>query len=497
MSAKVLMVLGSMSSVGKSMLVTGLCRLYSRRGWLVSPFKAQNMSNNAAVCFGGEIGRAQATQAYAAGIDPSVEMNPILLKPEADTRSQVILRGQVWNTLDAIDYYAQKKILWNTVTASLDALLGENELVLIEGAGSPAELNLHDHDLVNLAVARYSQSPCLLVGDIDHGGIFAQLLGTLQLMQPTDRALVKALIINKFRGEINLFEKGIRIIENLGEKPILGVVPYLKDHAIPYEDAASISEEPPVTNGLLDIAVIHFPHISNFDDFDPLKFESGVHLRFVRKVQQLGIPNVVFLPGTKNTIGDLKWLFESGLAEVIQMMAKNGVVIIGFCGGFQMMGLEVKDDLQLESSNKIISSLKLLPVRTKMNLKKIVTRSIARICIKNGFFNSIFEDQIVGYEIHLGQTESLSPLLEITNRENQIVSIFDGACSLDGKIWGCHLHGIFENDNFRSAWLKSLNVHPAKTPFKQLRQQSFDSLADLLETSLDISRLDRIIEKKL
>jgi adenosylcobyric acid synthase len=281
MNAKTLMVLGSMSSAGKSLLVSGLCRLYARRGWKVVPFKAQNMSNNAAVCSGGEIGRAQAAQAYAAGIEPTVAMNPILLKPEADARSQVIVRGQVWKTLAASDFYAHKEELWNVVTDSLDALRASADLVIMEGAGSPVELNLSGHDLVNLAVARYAHAPCLLVGDIDCGGIFAQLLGTLDLMNGADRELVKALVVNKFRGDLNLFQDGLHILEERSRKPWLGVIPYLKDHGVPDEDAASIVSTSPDPADKLDVAVIHLPHISNFDDFDPLRNEPGVHLRFL------------------------------------------------------------------------------------------------------------------------------------------------------------------------------------------------------------------------
>lgn len=494
MRAKTLMVLGSMSSAGKSLLVTGLCRLYARRGWQVLPFKAQNMSNNAAVCAGGEIGRAQAVQAYAAGVEPTVDMNPILLKPEADARSQVVLRGQVWGTLEASDYYPKKHLFWKTVTQSLDNLLQEAELVIMEGAGSPAELNLRDHDLVNLSIARYAQAPCLLVGDIDRGGIFAQLLGTLWLLEQTEQDCIKAFVVNKFRGDMNLFRDGVQILEKCGGKPVLGVIPYLKNHGVPDEDAASIPNGLPVKDDLLDMVVIHLPHISNFDDFDSLRFEPGVHLRFACSPQQLGWPQVIFLPGTKNTLGDLQWLYQSGLAELIKKFADRGARVIGFCGGFQMLGNEVMDEHHLESDISSLPGLGLLPMRTCLAPEKLVTRSEARVISDCGFFKNLTDCTLDGYEIHLGRSECSFPLLEVISRENQPTSAVDGTCSADGKIWGCHLHGLLDNDRLRAAWLESLGVIPASLPFKQLRQQAYDHLADVLEASLDISRLDKIIE---
>ncbi len=493
MKSAALMVLGSMSSVGKSLLVTGLCRLYARRGWRVAPFKAQNMSNNAAVCTGGEIGRAQAVQAFAAGIEPTVDMNPVLLKPEADVRSQIILRGQVWKTLEACDYFSQKELLWGVVTESLDRLRQKYILVILEGAGSPAELNLLDHDLVNLAIARYAQAPCLLVGDIDHGGIFAQLLGTLGLLEETEQDLIKAFVVNKFRGNPYLFHDGIRILEERSRKPVLGVIPYLSDHGIPEEDAASLASEKPAAGDLMDMVVIHFPHISNFDDFDPLRYEPGVHLRFVDNIRQFGSPQVVILPGTKNTLGDLRWLLRSGLAEQIQKLAEKGASVIGFCGGYQMLGSQINNDFHVESETSIVSGLGLLPIHTNVGREKIVMRSQARIITENGFFKTLAGSIVSGYEIHCGHSKSTSPMLEITNQEDQPVSVLDGACSVDGKVWGCHLHGLLENDHLRRAWLESLGVTPRNGSFLHFRDQAYDRLADAMESSLDVPLLDQII----
>ena len=490
MSAKTLMVLGSMSSAGKSLLVTGLCRLYARRGWSVRPFKAQNMSNNAAVCAGGEIGRAQAVQAYAAGVEPSVDMNPILLKPEADARSQLILRGQVCDTLTAGQYYARMDSFWPAVTQSLDALHKEAELIIMEGAGSPAELNLRRHDLVNLRMAQYANAPCLLVGDIDRGGIFAQLLGTLWLLEESDQAHIKAFVVNKFRGDANLFSEGVQILAQRSGRPVLGVVPYIYNHAVPEEDAASIVASCPAPQGTLDMAVIHLPHISNFDDFDPLRLERGLHLRFVNDPAQLGRPSVVFLPGSKNTSQDLRWLFSNGLADAIRRLAEQGTQVIGFCGGFQMLGLAVRDELGVESEYRSTPGLGLLPLYTDMAAAKTVTRSRARILSANGFFGALTGEEVEGYEIHMGETRGSQPLLRITAREKQALDALDGACSPDGSVWGCYLHGLFENDELRRAWLRSLGVAPEPEPFRQRRAAAYDRLADILEEVLDIARLE-------
>lgn len=497
MAAKTIMVLGSMSSAGKSLLVTGLCRLFARRGLRVAPFKAQNMSNNAAVCAGGEIGRAQASQAYAAGIEPTVDMNPILLKPEGDARSQVIVRGQVWDSISASDYYARRAGLWQAVTESIDHLRDQYELVVLEGAGSPAELNLRRNDLVNLAASRYAGAPCLLVGDIDRGGVFAQLLGTAWLLDEADRGMIRGFVINKFRGDRALFNDGIQILEERGGTPVVGVVPYLKDHGIADEDAALLDEHSILKVGELDVAVIHLPHISNFDDLDPLAAEPQVGLRFVRRPDQLGSPAAVILPGTKNTLEDLQWLHHSGLAQAIRQLAGSGCAVAGLCGGFQMLGEEVNDPAAVESGCQHLPGLGLLPVVTRFENYKTVTRSQARILAENGFLRSLKDTLISGYEIHMGQTRSEAPLAEVMQREASPVSAPDGACSADGRIWGSYLHGIFENDAFRAAWLHSLGAAADTLPFAARRASAYDRLADVLETALNIPLLDLIIEKGL
>ena len=490
-----LMVLGTMSSAGKSLVAAGLCRLYARRGIRAAPFKAQNMSNNAAVCSGGEIGQAQAVQAAAAGVEPSVHMNPILLKPESDSRSQVVVHGQMWDALTAARFYERREDLRRAVVHSLDYLLHSYDLIIMEGAGSPAEMNLYKHDLVNLFPARHAGAPCLLVGDIDRGGIFAQLLGTLWLLEDDDRPFIRGLLPNKFRGDPNLFADGIRFLEHRSSLPVLGLLPYLHDHGIPDEDAASLSGHNSPSGDAQDIAVVRLPHISNFDDFDPLAFEPGVHLRYVSQPGQLGSPAAVILPGTKNTLEDLDWLHRSGFTDAIRTLADRGASIVGLCGGFQMLGESVHDESGLESILGKVEGLGLLPNRTRLQPAKTVSRSRGTVLADCGFLNDVASTAIHGYEIHLGLTSGSNPLFHISQREGSAVDVPDGGCSGDGRIWGTYLHGVFDNDAFRRAWLESLGVQPSTDSFQQRRTRSYDRLADVLEENLNIDLLDRIIEE--
>lgn len=493
MRAKTLMIMGSMSSVGKSLLVTGLCRMHARQGLRVLPFKAQNMSNNAAVCSGGEIGRAQAVQAYAAGVVPTVEMNPVLIKPVADQHGQVIVRGQVWDIVDAVDYYTRRAELWRVITGCLDELRASADLVVIEGAGSPAEMNLREGDIVNMAVARYARSSCLLVGDIDRGGIFAQLLGTLQLLEAGDRALFRGLIVNKFRGAHALFADGVRILEERSGLPVLGVLPFIQDVSIAEEDAAALGENLGTRPDAREVAVVSFPHISNFDDLDPLRLEPGVQLRFVKRAGQLGNPAAVILPGSKNTRGDLAWLRQEGLADAIRAAAGQGAAVVGLCGGFQMLGREVIDQDGVESAPGREPGLGLLPVRTWLEGKKTVTHSRATVEVACGFWRSLMGSTIEGYEIHMGRTETAVPLLRVTVREGRHLDVADGAHDPTGRIFGTYLHGLFDNDNLRRSWLRDLGVTPGEWRFAERRQQAYDRLADVLEASLDTAALDRIL----
>lgn len=514
MTARVLMVQGTSSSVGKSLLVTALCRMFARRGVRVAPFKAQNMSNNAAVCAdGAEIGRAQAVQAVAAGIQPVADLNPILLKPEADARSQVVVMGRVWRSIQAGSYYRHRDELWPVVTGALDRLRAEFELVIVEGAGSPAELNLRAGDLVNMAVARYAQAPVLLVGDIDRGGIFAQLLGTLMLLDPEERALVRGLVVNKFRGDPALFVDGVRILEERGGVPVLGVVPYLSDLTLPEEDAV-VLEQPggPLFPSLasrhegegfrdVDLAVIRFPRIANFDDFDPLAAESGVSVRYVSSLSELGRPHAVILPGTKSTGADLLWLRRQGLAEAILRLAREGVAVVGICGGYQMLGETIRDPNRLESAAEEVAGLGLLPVETTFAGEKTTAQVNARVTGGPGWMASLMGRTLQGYEIHVGQTWSAFPWLEIASRNGVAVQEPDGAVSADGRVWGCYLHGLFENPEVREAWLASLRMggtageqRSGKRPDEWRWGGALDRLADAVEAALTMERLEEILE---
>lgn len=505
MPASVLMVQGASSSVGKSWLVTALCRIYARRGLRVAPFKAQNMSNNAAVCAdGAEIGRAQAVQALAAGIEATADMNPVLLKPEADSRSQVIVQGRFWRTLSAGVFYRHKRELWTVVTNAFDRLRAQYDLVIIEGAGSPAELNLQAGDIVNMAVARYAQAPVLLIGDIDRGGVFAQLLGTLWLLSPEERALLRGFIVNKFRGDPALFVKGVHILEEKSGRPVLGVVPYAAGLVIPSEDAASlpVSTQKDASTAFLDIAVIQLPRIANFDDTDPLRAIPDVHLRFVTSLQALGRPDAVILPGSKSTVSDLLWLRQTGLAAAVRALADQGVPLVGICGGYQMLGQVICDPNHVESSQDKVPGLGLLPITTTFDGDKATYQVRARIDHDHGWLAALAGVEIGGYEIHMGRTESLSPWLDIVRRNGRQVRVPDGAISENGRIWGCYVHGIFDNDTLRHAWLTAVRawregqspgvLQPVIDAQSQV-QQSLEQWADIVEEALAMDKLDAII----
>ena len=506
MAARTLMIQGTSSSAGKSLLTAGLCRLFARRGLRVAPFKAQNMSNNAAVCGdGGEIGRSQWLQAVAAGVPATVDMNPILLKPEADARSQVIVGGRIWRTLPARRYYEVREELWPVVTSALNRLRSQYDLVVIEGAGSPAELNLRQTEMVNMAVARYARSPVLLVGDIERGGVFAQLLGTLWLLDEADRALVRGLIVNKFRGDPTLFDQGVTMLQERGGVPVLGVVPYVADLHLPEEDAATIdpANPQPTSQRQLDLAVIRLPHISNFDDFDALAAEPGVRLRYVDNLPSLGRPAAVILPGTKSTLADLQWLRERGLAGRIIELAERGASVVGICGGYQMLGRLVRDPLRLESEIEELPGLGLLPTETVFGPNK-ATHQVQATLLSDRPCPGCPSGKLTGYEIHLAETSGGQPWLKINQRSGQAVCVLDGAVSPDGRVWGCYLHGLFANDAFRRTWLNTLRgVEPASDSSEKIRgpeptfherlEQSLDRLADALEASLDMALLKRIV----
>jgi adenosylcobyric acid synthase len=509
MSAKCIMIQGTGSNVGKSLLGAALCRIFAQDGYKVAPFKAQNMSLNSYVTKeGGEMGRAQVVQAEAAYIDPHVDMNPILLKPTGDKGSQVILHGKPLQNFTAREYYKQKVKLWKEVVGSLERLRQQYEIIVIEGAGSPAEVNLKATDIVNMRVAIYAKSPVLLVGDIDLGGVFAWLVGTLELLTEEECNSIKGLIINKFRGDVSLLTPGLEFLEKKTGKPVLGVVPYFRDIEIEEEDSVSLDNRirQPVDSveGKLDIVVIRLPRISNFTDFNSLSAMGGVSVRYVTNPEKLGTPDAIILPGTKNTLADLKALRERGLEEAIKSAYSDGTHVIGICGGFQMLGIEVRDPFHVESSLESVVGLGLLNVITTMNREKMTAQARGEVITSDCFYG--FADDVAGYEIHQGETELLhnaNPLLEIVQRGDNEVKVQDGAISPDGRVWGTYFHGIFDNDEFRIAFANYLRKEKGLKPmdesenytFNYDKQRQYDLLAESVRAHLDIDRIYQILRE--
>ncbi|MFQ5933595.1 MAG: cobyric acid synthase [Dehalococcoidia bacterium] len=502
MPGKALMVQGTASSAGKSTLVTALCRILRQDGWNVAPFKAQNMSLNSFVTADGEeMGRAQVVQAEAARVELSVDMNPILLKPEADHRSQVVLRGRPLGALEASDYYSRRERLWSAVTESLDRLVAQYDVVVMEGAGSPAEVNLKDRDIVNMAVAHHVDAPVILVADIDRGGVFASLVGTLELLEPEERDQVKAFVINKFRGDLSLLAPGLDWLEERTGKPVAGVIPYYHDIRIAEEDSVSLERRRALktkTDFLLDIAVIGFPHISNFDDFDPLEQEAGVRLRYVEPGDELQVPDLIILPGTKSTIADLDYLHKSGLALQIVSLARRGTPVIGVCGGYQMLGDRVLDPEGVESRvARQRRGLGLLPGTTNFLSEKSTHQIKTRVLEGRGLLEGAADLPVTGYEIHMGHTETVdgfAPFL-VEERSGKPCQAHDGCLSPDGNVLGTYIHGLLHNHGLRRSMLKKLAKKKGVTLPRWRRvlskEEEYDKLAALVRSHLDMELVYR------
>jgi adenosylcobyric acid synthase len=491
------MVLGTSSHVGKSLLTTALCRIFAQQRYRVAPFKSQNMSlNSAATIEGLEIGRAQALQAEAAGIPPSVHMNPILIKPSGDMSSQVMVRGKIWGQISAADYHQRRvEELLPVVRESYESLAANYEFVILEGAGSPAEINLKQHDIVNMRIAEIADAACLLVGDIDRGGVFASLLGTVELLDPPERERIRGFCINKFRGDLSLLEPGVRMMENRLAKPCLGVVPYLPGLALEEEDSVGL---PPVArtgwtpdglpNRRLHIAVVALPSFSNFTDFDSLRAEPSVDLRFIRSAGLLANTDVVILPGSKQTMSDLAWIRESALDQAVQ--AHTGLVI-GICGGMQMLGQHLEDTGGVEQFGDM-QGLALLPIHTTMQAEKVTRLCSGTIRGSSLFGQPLRENRVEGYEIHVGKTLYLpdaEAFATLSDGER------DGCISSDHRVLGTYLHGIFDDDIFRHQFLhvahrfRGLNCPLTLNPWKAQRQESLDRLAREVGSALDMNRI--------
>lgn len=496
MSGKPLMVQGTGSHVGKSITVTALCRIFARRGYRTAPFKAQNMALNSYVTAdGGEIGRSTAEQAFAAGIAPTVAMNPILLKPNSEVGSQVILRGKPIGNYAARDYWKLKPELFALVETTLRQLLDEYDVVVIEGAGSPAEINLKAHDLVNMRVARWARAPVLLVGDISLGGVFAWLYGTLALLPAEERALVRATLINKFRGDPKLLGDGLHQLEELTGIPVLGVVPDLGDHGIGEEDTVPTSHfgNWSQSNDLLRIGVIHYPYRSNFTDFDPFFREPGVEVRYLTDPALLERCHVIFLPGTKQTMADLHWLREGGFEPALRQRVEAGAFVVGLCGGYQMLGERLEDPEGVESARPEAPGLGFLPMTTRFCQDKALYQ-VEAVHQGTGL-------PVRGYEIHMGESRLLGksqPIVRIRRRNDQAVDLLDGAMAPGGNVWGCYVHGLFDDAAFRQRFLADARAaFGLAAPQRQgaEAESPYDRLADAFEQHLDMALLQRILDE--
>jgi len=487
--------------VGKSIIVAGLCRLLKQDGFRVAPFKAQNMALNSFITpEGGEMGRAQVVQAEAAGVEPHVDMNPVLLKPNTDIGAQVIIHGKVFGNMNADEYHRFKKKALAAVLESYGRLSGRYEVIVIEGAGSPAEINLREGDLANMGIAEAVDAPVLLVGDIDKGGVFASLVGTLELLSVDERRRIKGFIINKFRGDPNLLAPGLEFLEKRTGVPVLGVVPYLKGLYLPEEDGVALEKSLPRPEVAVNIAVLYLPHISNFTDFDPLEHEPDVKLRYVRPGEKIGDADVVILPGSKNTIDDFRFLEREGYADEIVKLRQSGKMIIGICGGYQMLGKTIRDPLGMETSWGEVEGLGLLGVETMLEKEKMTFQ------VKAVPLNSpIATEKVIlhGYEIHMGDTRregTHPPAFKIIERLGQKVEVEDGAVSNDGRVWGTYLHGLFDNDGFRRSFIDSLRKNKGLLSgnqaggfdYRAFKEQEYDKLAAVLRRELDMARIYQI-----
>ncbi|MBW4627297.1 MAG: cobyric acid synthase CobQ [Brasilonema octagenarum HA4186-MV1] len=487
---KAIMIVGTTSHAGKSLLTAAICRILSRRGWRVAPFKGQNMALNAYVTAnGGEIGYAQAVQAWAAGVVPWIEMNPILLKPQGDMTSQVIIKGKPMARVSAVEYYEQYfELGWRAIEESLQHLSTEFDLLVCEGAGSPAEINIKHRDLTNMRVAKYLNASTLLVVDIDRGGAFAHVVGTLELLEPEERALIRGIVINKFRGQRSLLEPGIKWLEERTGIPVIGVIPYLEE-LYPAEDSLDLLEQRVQKfQAELNISVIRLPRISNFTDFDPLESEPSVGVKYISPKQELGHPDALIIPGTKTTIPDLISLQKSGMAEAIQHYAAAGGTVLGICGGYQILGQMIADPEGLEGQAGRYQGLGLLPIKTVITGQKVARQRQV---------NSHFPQMglpVIGFEIHQGRSRIEIPPTETENYHTLFDDANLGLVDNCLSVWGTYLHGIFDNGPWRRAWLNRLrqqrglkSLPTGVANYREQREHILDSIAAEVERHLDLT----------
>lgn len=501
---KCIMIQGTMSNAGKSLIVAGLCRIFKQDGYRVAPFKSQNMALNSFITEEGlEMGRAQVMQAEAAGVRPMVEMNPILLKPTNDIGSQVIVNGEVLGNMSAKDYFAYKKSLIPQIKKAYESLETWADIIVIEGAGSPAEINLKENDIVNMGLAELVDAPVLIVGDIDRGGVFAQLLGTLLLLEEKEKERVRGFIINKFRGDVSILEPGIRMLEEKGGIPVTGVVPYMQ---LMLEDEDSLTTRFDETEQkAIDIAVIHFPRISNFTDFTVFEPFKEVSLRYIKNVAELKEPDLIILPGSKNTMGDLKWMRQNGLEAVIKKRAGK-TPVFGICGGYQMLGESIRDPHGVEEGESM-RGMELLPVTTELSEQKITTQVTGMIGVAAGDFACLSGKQIKGYEIHMGRSTKTEPELDFCQIKTESTGdTTKGLTRMDGvvkeNVYGTYVHGIFDADGIAAAIVQALADKKGvaietsgAVDYQAFKEKEYDKLADTLRQYLDMDAIYQMMEK--
>ncbi len=482
---------GTSSDAGKSILTAALCRILYQDGIKVAPFKSQNMSLNSFVTLqGDEMGRAQVVQSQAAGLDPDCRMNPILLKPNSDTGSQIIVKGKSVGNMSVLEYNAYKPECWHAVCESFDSLKAECDVVVLEGAGSPGEVNLKADDIVNMKMAQYAEAPVILVGDIDRGGIYASFVGTMEVLAEWERQLIAGFIVNKFRGQASLLDSAHAYVKNHTGREVMGVIPYLADLGLPEEDSVSfkkgIFNREREREDRVDIAVINLPHISNFTDIEPFLDEPDVTIRIVNKISEMGRPQAIILPGSKNVIHDLLFLKSEGFEKIIDDNRKNGCEIVGICGGYMMLGQTIKDPHKIESTAGQMEGLHYLNLTTVIDKSKRLTRV-------NGV-HQISGSRISGYEIHHGiSTDPTSPLFVFD--DNSIC----GTADETGKIWGCYLHGVFDSDDFRRWFIDCLRSKAGLQPIGEILapydlEKAFDRLADCVRANVDIDAIYRLLK---
>ncbi|OPJ54669.1 cobyric acid synthase [Alkalithermobacter paradoxus] len=503
---KSIMFQGTGSGVGKSLITAAFCRIFKDDGYKTVPFKSQNMALNSFITKEGlEMGRAQVFQAEAARIEPDVRMNPILLKPTTDKKAQVIFKGKVHKNMDAQEYHKFKPQLENMIKEIYEELTSEYDICVLEGAGSPAEINLRENDIVNMGMAKLSNSPVVLIGDIDKGGVFASLAGTMMLLNEEERSRVKGVIINKFRGDIKILEPGLKMLEDIIKIPVLGVIPY-SDINIEDEDSLSeIFKRRSKSNKEINIEVLYLPHVSNFTDFNVFQTQEDVNVRYVLRGESIGNPDILIIPGSKNTIEDLIYLRESGIEEEIKALHKKGKLIFGICGGYQMLGKKLYDPKGVECGIKEIDGIGFLDIETVFEDEKVTTQVKGIIEYEgSGYLEGLKGCNIEGYEIHMGRSKLCGESVyfdRINERLGKITSDLEGAVNSQGNVVGTYIHGIFDNINFTRKLLNNVRkskglgeIESSVESFSEFKEKEYNKLANIVKSNVDMNKIYEIIE---